>query len=177
MKFLDIKTRMSEHLRFNYGKKVERWNCLNVLDSPRCCDNHLIFLHLCASERDMINLCLLIFCQKCTSFPQWVLFLYEQTVIRAGKPSRGAGREREGEWEWVELSVCVWCCFCFSERERERAGRLHWGDNSKLIEGCGGVGACDWFSVILWCQWDHSSFLSNSRQSAELQKKLVLLYI
>lgn len=170
MKFVDINSRISEHLRFNYGKKGERRNCLNVLDSRRCCDNHLILLHLCASERDMINLCLLIFCQKCTSFPQWVLFLYEQTVIRAGKPSRGAGRERESERVSGWNHLCV--CDAASAFQRERAGRLHWGDNSKLIEGCGGVGACDWFSVILWCHWDHSSFLSNSRQSAKLLKSL-----
>lgn len=41
-----------------------------------------------------------------TSISGWVLFLYEQTVIRAGGPSGGLV-EREREREWVESCVCV----------------------------------------------------------------------
>ncbi len=75
----------------------------------------------------MTNLYLLIFCQNCTSFPQWVLFLYEQTVIRAGKPSGGLGREGEREREresgWNHYCVCVLLFVLFTERERDREKR------------------------------------------------------
>lgn len=96
------------------------------------------YVRVCVCERDrgrervMINLYLLIFCQNWTSFSQWVLFLYEQTVIRAGNPSGGAG-ERARAREWVELLLCVLLFVLFTRG----GGRLHWRDNSKLIEGCG----------------------------------------
>lgn len=45
-----------------------------------------------------MNPCLLIFRENSTSFQPWVLFLYEQTVIRGERRSRG-GRQRVGGGE------------------------------------------------------------------------------
>lgn len=147
--------------------------CLCVDDSGQCCDSPLIHTRLpCVRverQKDMMNLCLLIFCQNCTSFQPWLLFSYERTVIRGERHSRGARqRVRHGERErergrGVESTL-------FGRREEER---LRWRDNSKLIEGHAGVAAsCDWLMLMVRRHHrDQASFLSSIRQSPGAENK------
>lgn len=76
-----------------------------LLKGRYCWCLHVINIWCFLPQIHTINLCLLIFCWRQTSFPRWVLFLYEQKVIRAGGPVGGGAC---GEREWVEL--CVFVC-------------------------------------------------------------------
>ena len=63
------------------------------------------------------------------------------------------GGQAEGEWVDSLLCVLLFVLFREGERrgERREGGGLHCRDNSELIEGRGGAGACDWLTLILWC--------------------------
>lgn len=121
-------------------------------------------------EEDMMNLCLLIFLRKLYILPT-VGFVFVWTNSNQRRETQQGGRQRVGgrEWEWVEAAPCMMPFVRWKKREEKR---LQWRDNSKLIEGHGGVGACDWLMLILWCHRDHGSFFyPASAQSPGLQKK------